>query len=65
VACGRDEVEGLDFMFARKIIRKFEALNLSFLQDEIDQLMELMDNMFGKDAFEESKAYLEVLKRSY
>lgn len=65
VACGRDEVEGLDFMFARKIIRKFEALNLAFLQDEIDQLAELMDKMFGKDAFEESKAYLEVLKRSY
>ncbi|MCK9536354.1 MAG: hypothetical protein M0R05_02000 [Bacilli bacterium] len=65
VACGRSEVEGLDFMVARKILRKFEALNLAFLQEEIDQLTDLMDRLFGKDMFEESKLYLEELKRSY
>lgn len=65
VGCGRSETEGLDLMVARKILRKFEALNLAFLQDEIDQLSGLMDRLFGADTFEESKAYLDELKRNY
>ena len=65
VACGRTEVEALDFMVARKILRKFEALNLAFLQEEMDQLADLMDTLFGKDTFIESKEYLDELKRNY
>jgi hypothetical protein len=63
VACGMDEVEGLDFLVATKIIRKFEALNLSFLHEEIDELIVLMNRLFGKDAFAQSIAYLEDLKK--
>ena len=63
VACGRSEVEGLDFLFATKIIRKFEALNLSFLHDEMDELIVLMNKLFGKDAFIQSISYLEDLKK--
>lgn len=63
VACGRSEVEGLDYLVANKIIRKFEALNLSFLHDEMDELIQLMTKLFGKDEFSQSISWLEDLKK--
>ncbi len=63
VACGRSEVEGLDYMVATKIIRKFEALNLSFLHEEMDELIILMERLFGKGAFVNSISYIEDLKK--
>ena len=35
VACGNTETEAIDFFVARKVLRKFEALNLSFLHKEL------------------------------
>jgi hypothetical protein len=63
VACGGDEVDGLDYMVARKVLRKFESLNLPFLVEEIRELISLMQKMFGKDKFTESIEYLESLLR--
>jgi hypothetical protein len=63
VACGRSELEGLDYLFANKIIRKFESLNLSFLHEEMDELIVLMDRLFGKGAFVTSISALEDLKK--
>ena len=48
VACGGSEVEALDYMVARKIFRKFESLNLPFLQTEINELSIVLDRLFGK-----------------
>jgi len=62
VACGRSEVEGLDYLCANKIFRKFESLNLPFLHDEIDELIALIDKLFGKDKFIESVSLLESYK---
>ena len=55
VACGVSEVEGLDFIFANKILRKFENLNLAFLQNELDQLQTQIRKIFGKNEFEASQ----------
>lgn len=63
VACGGDEVDGLDYMVARKVLRKFESLNLPFLVEEIKELIALMQKMFGKNKFTESIDYLESLLR--
>ena len=38
VACGGDEIEGLDYLLATKVFRKFEVLNLSLIRDEIKGL---------------------------
>lgn len=59
VACGGDELEGLDFMVARKVIRKFESLNLPFLQNELQELLVVFDKLFGKNSFVESKKMIE------
>ncbi len=55
VACGGSEVEGLDFIFANKVLRKFENLNLAFLQNELDQLQIQIRKIFGKNEFEASQ----------
>jgi hypothetical protein len=65
VACGGTEYEALDYMVARKIFRKFESLNLPFLQTEINELSILIDRLFGKNQFVECQAYLNNIKRQF
>lgn len=55
IATGRDEVEALDYLISRKIIRKFESLNLPFLKKELEELLETFDKLFGKDKMVDSK----------
>ena len=65
VACGNSELEALDYMVARKILRKFESLNLPFLKDEIEELSTLLDRLFGKNTFVECQSFLDQIKKSY
>ncbi len=63
VACGGTEIDGIDFMFAKKILRKFESLGLGFIRDELDSLVAYLDSEFGRENMGISKAYLARLKR--
>lgn len=63
MACGFTEIEGLDYMLCNKILRKFESLNLSFLRNELDQLITLLDKLFGKNAFKVSIEFINDLKK--
>lgn len=65
VACGGTEVDGIDYVLATKVFRKFESLNLSFIRDEIDGLIKYLDKMFGRENMQESKAYLNRLKKLF
>ena len=61
VGCGGREVDGFDFIFTNKILKKFEALNLAFLKDELKGLIGFLDKLYGKDAFPKAKAYIDGL----
>lgn len=63
VECGGTEVDGVDYYIARKILRKFEQLNLAYIRDEIDGFIEFLNKEFGKDNFGECKDYLLRLKK--
>lgn len=63
VACGGTEMGGMDFMFAKKILRKFESLGLGFIRDEIDGLIEYLNHAFGEENFKVSIDYLNRLKK--
>mgnify|MGYP003375466628 FL=1 len=63
VACGGDEVAGVDYFIAKKILRKFEQLNISYIRDEIDPYIDFLDTTFGKDKMKECKEYLLRLKK--
>lgn len=49
------EIDELDYVLARKVFRKFEALNLSYIRDEIDGLLVYLDELFGEDNMNECK----------
>lgn len=63
VACGGTEVEGVDYFIAKKILRKFEQLNMALIKDEIDVYIKFLDDTFGKGAMEECIEYLLRLKK--
>ena len=64
VACGGTETDGIDYVLATKVFRKFDALNLSLIRGEIRGLILQLDALFGKDAMQESIAYLRRLQKS-
>ena len=58
VACGGTELDGLDFIFTNKILKKIESLNIAFLRDELKQLDSEIDKLFGKNTFKMAHAYI-------
>ena len=63
VACGGTDIDGLDFMLTTKILRKLQALNISFEQDNIKKLIVMIEKIFGKNNMTDSKDYLKRLLR--
>ena len=63
VACGGTDIDGLDFMLTTKILRKLQALNISFEQDNIKKLIAMIEKIFGKSNMTDSKDYLKRLLR--
>ena len=63
VACGGDEISGVDYFIARKILRKFEQLNISYIRDEIDDFVEFLDKTFGIGKMKECIEYVQRLKK--
>lgn len=64
VACGGTEIDGFDYILCKKVLRKFEQLNLSFIRDEIDGYVKYLDKTFGKENMSECKEYLARLKKA-
>ena len=64
VACGGTELDGFDYILCKKVLRKFEQLNLSFIRDEIDGYVKFLDKTFGKENMSECKEYLARLKKA-
>ncbi len=65
VACGGEEIDGIDYVLATKIFRKFESLNLAMLRDELKELCVYIQKSFGKNSMKESIEYLERLQKLY
>ncbi len=63
VACGGDEIDGVDYFIARKILRKFEQLNISYIRDEIDGFVEFLNKTFGTGKMKECIEYVTRLKK--
>lgn len=63
IACGGTEMEAVDFIVAKKVLRKFESLSLGFMKDELTQFVTYLDKTFGKDVMAICKSYVEHLKK--
>ena len=65
VACGGKELDGMDYIVARKVLKKLESLNVTFVRDEIRSLNEYIEKVFGKSNMADSKAYLNRIQNLY
>jgi 5-methylcytosine-specific restriction endonuclease McrBC GTP-binding regulatory subunit McrB len=65
VACGGTELDGMDYIIARKVLKKFESLNVSFVRDEIKGLISYMEKTFGKTNMQDSISYLQRIQNLY
>lgn len=64
IACGGTEIEAVDFMVAKKVLRKFESLSLGFMKDELTRFEDYLDKTFGKNQMAICKDYIEQLKKN-
>jgi len=63
VACGGTETAGVDYFLARKVLRKFEQLNIAYIRDEIDPYIDFLNKTFGKDVMKECLDFMGRLKK--
>ena len=64
VSCGGDELEALDDILSKKVIRKLEAQNPIYLRNSVDGLIEYMDELFGDDNMPMCKEYIRRIERN-
>lgn len=64
IACGGTEIEAVDFIIAKKVLRKFESLSLGFMKDELTKFSDYLDKTFGKNQMMICKDYIEYLKKN-
>lgn len=65
VACGGTELGAIDYIIARKVLKKFESMNVSFVRDEITGLINYIEKTFGKTGMQDSKEYLRRIQNLY
>lgn len=64
IGCGGTEIEAVDFIVAKKVLRKFESLSLGFMKDELTKFSNFLDKTFGKNSMKICKEYIENLKKN-
>ena len=55
----------VDYIIARKVLKKFESLNVSFVRDEIKGLIEYIEKTFGQGNMPDSTSYLTRIQNLY
>ena len=58
MACGGSEVEALDDIFARKVLRKLETQAPGYVRNEAPALIQRIEDLFGKDEMKLCRSYL-------
>lgn len=64
VASGGEEVDAIDYFVAKKILRKFEQLNIGYIRDEFDPFIKYLNELFGENKMVECISYMELLKKN-
>ena len=64
LACGGDELDALDDILARKVLRKLESQNPVYVRSAADGLCTYLDELFGAEHMTLCKDFLRRLERS-
>ena len=58
VACGGTELDALDDILSKKVLRKLEAKNPVYVKNASQGLIDFIDNLFGTDKMAQCKEYI-------
>ena len=61
IACGGTEVEALDDILAKKVLRKLESQNPVYVKSKSDELIAKLNEIFGQDNMPVCEAYIRKL----
>lgn len=64
VACGGEEIEALDDIVMKKVLRKLESQNPVYVRKTIGKLTETLDEIFGEGEMPLCKEYLTRLEKT-
>ena len=64
IACGGDEIEAIDDILSKKVLRKLETQNPIYVRNAAEGLKTHLDEIFGRDKMVKCKAYLTHLERN-
>ncbi len=64
IACGGEELDAIDDILSKKVLRKLEAQNPVYVKSMADNLCNYLDELFGTDRMPLCKEYLRRLERS-
>ena len=64
VSCGGDELDALDDILSKKVIRKLETQNPIYLRNAAEGLVSYLDELFGSDRMTLCKEHIRRLERN-
>ena len=64
VSCGGDELDALDDILSKKVIRKLETQNPIYLRNTAEGLIAYLDELFGQDRMTICKDHIRRLERN-
>ena len=64
ISCGGDELDALDDILAKKVIRKLETQNPIYLRNASDGLISFINELFGPDKMTICKEHIHRLERN-
>ncbi|MBR2460513.1 MAG: AAA family ATPase [Clostridia bacterium] len=64
IACGGSELDAIDDILSKKVLRKLEAQNPVYVKSMAEPLCTFLDDLFGVDRMPLCKAYLHLLERN-
>ena len=64
VSCGGDELDALDDILSKKVIRKLETQNPIYLRNAAEGLIAYLDELFGQDRMNICKEHIRRLERN-
>ena len=64
ISCGGDELDALDDILSKKVMRKLETQNPIYLRNSAEGLIAFLDELFGQDKMTLCKEFIHRLQRN-
>ena len=64
VACGGEELDALDDILSKKVLRKLEMQNPVYIRSVVDEFCDYLDKLFGENKMQLCKEYVQRLKKN-